>query len=204
MIGSYLAVFAMWRAGVPAASVMMKYFTSRPTGNPLISNLLSCFSHYSFLHLFCNGYVFLSFAPPVIDTLGLEQSAALYISGGVIASFAGIIPKLIRGIQVSSLGASGAIMCYLGYVCTTMPDSRLSIAFISEIFPHSFSAQQGLIGLMAMDTLGLILGWKLFDHAAHLGGVIFGIWYAKYGRDWVWSKRHQVQKLWRQIKSDSN
>ena len=35
---------------------------------------------------------------------------------------------------------SGAIMCLLGAVCVTHPDARLSIAFVGEIYPHSFSA----------------------------------------------------------------
>ena len=35
---------------------------------------------------------------------------------------------------------SGAIMCLLGAVCVTHPDARLSIAFVGDLFPHSFSA----------------------------------------------------------------
>ena len=33
---------------------------------------------------------------------------------------------------------------------------------------------QALIGLVTFDLAGLLLRWKLFDHAAHLGGIIFG------------------------------
>jgi len=28
---------------------------------------------------------------------------------------------------------------------------------------------------MALDVVGCILGWKYFDHAAHLGGALFGV-----------------------------
>ena len=38
---------------------------------------------------------------------------------------------------------------------------------------------QGLYGLMTFDALGLLLGWKVFDHAAHLGGVLFGMYVAQ-------------------------
>lgn len=34
---------------------------------------------------------------------------------------------------------------------------------------------QGLKAIIAMDTAGLVLGWKFFDHAAHLGGALFGV-----------------------------
>jgi len=29
---------------------------------------------------------------------------------------------------------------------------------------------------MTLDVVGCILGWKYFDHAAHLGGALFGMW----------------------------
>ena len=34
---------------------------------------------------------------------------------------------------------------------------------------------QGLKALLCLDTVGLIMRWKLFDHAAHLGGALFGL-----------------------------
>lgn len=35
---------------------------------------------------------------------------------------------------------SGAIMAILGMVCSQFPNAQLSIAFVGDIFPHSFSA----------------------------------------------------------------
>ena len=32
---------------------------------------------------------------------------------------------------------------------------------------------QALTGVVAMDLLGLVRGWQFFDHAGHLGGVLF-------------------------------
>ena len=32
---------------------------------------------------------------------------------------------------------------------------------------------QALTGVVAMDMLGLLRGWQFFDHAGHLGGVLF-------------------------------
>jgi rhomboid-like protein len=34
---------------------------------------------------------------------------------------------------------------------------------------------QAVIGMLALDTAGLVLGWRMFDHAAHLGGALFGM-----------------------------
>lgn len=31
-----------------------------------------------------------------------------------------------------------------------------------------------------------------FAHAAHLGGSLFGIWYAEHGKDVLWRQRHAI------------
>lgn len=35
---------------------------------------------------------------------------------------------------------------------------------------------QAIKAILAFDMAGVVLGWKLFDHAAHLGGALFGMW----------------------------
>lgn len=37
-----------------------------------------------------------------------------------------------------------------------------------------FSRPQGLLAVAGFDLLGLLMRWRVFDHAAHLGGVLFG------------------------------
>ena len=34
---------------------------------------------------------------------------------------------------------------------------------------------QVLMGLILVEVLGLLLGWGIVDHAAHLGGALFGM-----------------------------
>lgn len=34
---------------------------------------------------------------------------------------------------------------------------------------------QAIKAIMALDTAGVIFGWKIFDHAAHLGGALCGM-----------------------------
>ena len=36
----------------------------------------------------------------------------------------------------------------------------------------------GSQGMVALDTLGILFRWQLFDHWAHLGGTVFGVWCA--------------------------
>ena len=50
-----------------------------------------------------------------------------------------------------SVGASGALFTILGIYGTLMPDSQWSIIFLPMV---SFSAENGIYGLMAFDIIG--------------------------------------------------
>lgn len=77
------------------------------------------------------------------------------------------------------MGASGALFGLVGIYGTLYPENRLAIIFAPFI---QFTAEQGIIGLALFDTLGIFLRWANLDHAAHLGGLLFGIWWIKEGR----------------------
>jgi len=197
-------VFLAWR--LPSAQrIMMKYFTGNPFGSASsISMLGSAFSHYSLIHLGVNMYVLSSFSTVVVDHLmGLEQFTAFYLSAAVVSSYVSYTHKMIAKNPAFSLGASGAILAVLAYTCCKIPDSRLSIVFVPWF---DFSAATGLKAIIALDAIGILLKWKLFDHAAHLGGTMFGIAYAMYLEQWLWKGhgglRDMVINNWRQIRGD--
>lgn len=164
--------------------------------------LLSVFSHNNFVHLALNMYVLYSFCPVSIDRfLGVEQVSrtflirlifnlqflALYLTSGAISSLTSLTHKFVTKSNVRALGAvsfkllkrlpnhlfqSGAICALLAYTCMKIPDARLSIVFLPFF---QFSAEQAVYGLVAFDLLGLIFRFRMFDHAAHLGGTLFGL-----------------------------
>uniref|UniRef100_A0A8C4GYF1 rhomboid protease n=2 Tax=Dicentrarchus labrax TaxID=13489 RepID=A0A8C4GYF1_DICLA len=134
--------------------------------------LLSTFSHFSFFHLAANMYVLWSFSTSAVSMLGREQFMAVYLSAGVVSTFVSYICKMATGRFGPSLGASGAIMTVLAAVCTKMPEAKLAIIFLPMF---TFTAANALKAIVAMDTAGVVLGWKFFDHAAHLGGALFGV-----------------------------
>lgn len=67
--------------------------------------ILSIFSHYSLLHLAANMYVLHSFSTGIVASLGKEQFLALYLSSGVISSFASHFYKVVFGLPGLSVGA---------------------------------------------------------------------------------------------------
>jgi len=56
-------------------------------------------------------------------------------------------------------------------------DAEVSMFFL----PIAIPIQWGVGGMVALDAIGIIRGWRLFDHWAHLGGAAFGAIYWKYG-----------------------
>ncbi|KAM9696406.1 presenilin-associated rhomboid-like protein, mitochondrial isoform 3-T3 [Dama dama] len=180
---------------------MIRYFTSNPASKVLCSPmLLSTFSHFSLFHMAANMYVLWSFSSSIVNILGQEQFMAVYLSAGVISNFVSYVCKVATGRYGPSLGASGAIMTVLAAVCTKIPEGRLAIIFLPMF---TFTAGNALKAIIAMDTAGMILGWKFFDHAAHLGGALFGIWYITYGHELIWKNREPLVKIWHEMRTNS-
>jgi len=83
-----------------------------------------------------------------------------------------------------SLGASGAIYATLTMTALAYPDASVSLIFVPMV-PIPIGV--GMAGMVAVDMLGVIRGWKMFDHVAHLGGALFGVLYYWRGKEfWTW------------------
>lgn len=165
-------VFGLWRVQ-RLQPLMVKYFCASPVGRAICWPMfLSTFSHYSAFHIFANMFVLHSFTHGTVAALGKEQFLALYLSAGVFSSLASYFYKAVIGTAGLSLGASGAIMAVLAYVCTQYPDTQLSIILLPM---WTFSAGTAIKFIVGLDLAGVLMGWKFFDHAAHLGGAAFGM-----------------------------
>ncbi|XP_073971716.1 rhomboid family intramembrane serine protease rho-7 [Rhodnius prolixus] len=190
-------VFLAWR--VPKFQpTMVKYFCSNPAGSALCWPMVLCtFSHYSALHLFTNMYVLHSFSSGTITNMGKEQFVGFYMTAGVISSFISSLHKVVVNRPGLSLGASGAIMAVLGYMCTRYPEQELSIIFLPFL---TFKAATAIKVIMGIDLFGILMGWKFVDHAAHLGGATFGIFWSHWGTYHIWQKREPLLQYWHSIR----
>ncbi|KAM7400690.1 hypothetical protein PAMA_005068 [Pampus argenteus] len=191
-------VLCCWR--IPSLQrSMMKYFMSNPASKTrYIPMVLSSFSHYSIIHMMANMYVLWTFSSGIVSLLGREQFLAVYLSAGVISTMGSYMYKTATGRFYPTLGASGAVMAVLAAVCAKVPEAKLGIILVPMV---TFTAGNALKALVAIDTAGLILGWGLFDHAAHLGGALFGVWYVAYGHKLIWKKRDPLVKMWHDMRS---
>jgi rhomboid-like protein len=182
LMGVNLAVFGLWQ--IPAFyRHMYTWFMHGVADRSVLPMLLSCFSHMGIAHLAFNMIAFNSFGTNVAQLMGTEQTLALYIAGGVFSSYCSHLALLWRGNITRSLGASGAIYAFVAASSILVPDARLSLIFFPFI---SFSSGVLLPCLFAFELLGLSVmltrgrGFMGFDHAAHLGGALFGISYMKF------------------------
>ncbi|XP_013392656.1 presenilins-associated rhomboid-like protein, mitochondrial isoform X2 [Lingula anatina] len=211
IIGINFAVFLWWRMAKSPKdiTIMTKLFTGTLfSKNRCSSMFLSTFSHQEFWHIFLNMYVLWSFRRH-ITFMEKEEFVAFYLTAGVVASLASYVRLALSPFTAAlgasrSLGASGAILAVVAAVISQNPDTRMQIAFIGDIIPHSFEGRHALLFLIALDTIGILRGWKLFDHACHLGGVLFGLWYANYGRKYLWKDPEAtVMRFWHKIRHGS-
>ena len=160
--------------------------------------ILSVFSHYGSLHLLCNMVALHSFMDPTVDLLGPEQFLGVYLSAGVISSLASMTYKVATSSAGLSLGASGAIFCVVGMSASFQPDEQLTLIFLPWI---TFPASLGIRMMMAADIAGMLLRWRFLDHAAHMGGTLYGIFWAHYGSASVWAGREGLVTAWHNLRT---
>jgi len=64
----------------------------------------------------------------------------------------------------------------LGASTVHFPHAHVSLIFLPMI---PFEIQHVFPALVALDGMGILLRWRLFDHVAHASGAAFGWWYAQ-------------------------
>ncbi|GBM54355.1 Presenilins-associated rhomboid-like protein, mitochondrial [Araneus ventricosus] len=92
---------------------------------------------------------------------------------------------------------SGALMAILSSICVQFPETPLQIVFLPFF---TFTASNAIKAIMALDFVGLVAKWRLFDHAAHLGGAIYGILYLNYGTKYIWNNREPIFSFYHKLR----
>lgn len=187
LIAANSLVFLAWK--IPAFSPYLNRYFLHSINSAPISMLGSTFSHKSLMHLGFNMLALNSFGPFLHDRMGREQFLAFYISAGMSSSIVSHLYKSLRWNFIPSLGASGAIFGLVG-ACAHYPELKVSLIFLPI---HSIPISQALPAMMGFDALGMIMDWKIFDHAAHLGGSLFGYSFYRISQEKIWKNRRKIQ-----------
>jgi rhomboid-like protein len=172
------------------------------------SHLRESTATYHFLALYLSSGLFSSLASHLVVTRTVyPRLVSKLVQRGEQGS-SGVIQKLSSSLSsaakrpatdatavtptiLPSLGASGAIYSTVIISTLAFPEAEVSLVFPPT---PSFPIQYGVGGLVLLDCIGILRGWRFFDHYAHLGGAAFGALYYMYGmRAWDAMRVHALK-----------
>lgn len=138
------------------------------------------FLHANLLHIVCNCLLIAVMGKIVEAFFGKQRFLIIYLFGGVAGALLELY-LLSRGNREEYLlGASAGACSLLSAFCTAFPTERLKVLLLF-IIPIKMSARTMLwvtIILSVVGMTGIIPG--NVAHAAHLGGLLFGILSTKF------------------------
>jgi len=152
-----------------------KHFATSAFSGRVYPLLTSMFAHQNLWHFLFNMFTLYSFAPIVQNYLGNEYFLSFYVTSGMVANLSSHYFHALTSRFGASIGASGAILGVLGMCSSLIPNASVLLFFVIPI-----SMKVTPLCIVAFDLIGLtglwsrIFGFTL-DHAAHLGGLGFGL-----------------------------
>jgi membrane associated rhomboid family serine protease len=162
------------------------------------------FLHAGLMHLVFNLWAIYVFGNEVEQSLGRRSFVALYLGSAIIgAVFQAIAGVMFKDFAGSTVGASAAAFGLAAAFAMLFPDRILLLFFIIPVRAKYLLVIMGLLTLY-----GLMFPGGNIAHAAHLGGLLCGLAFVRYARDWTWTlpkfpSRRRIPKLVK-IRSNSN
>jgi len=147
------------------------------------------FIHGSYMHLFANMMALYNFRPDsadVTESMNRFQLPAFLLTAGLTSSIVSVIWKTLIRSKVPSVGASGAIYALVFYKLFKYPDNEYHLIFSSHYsFKSEILARCAI--LVEIVLLTVLRSRSPFDHACHLGGMLFGYVYLKWLEEKWWT-----------------
>lgn len=133
----------------------------------------SMFLHGGIKHLFFNGYALFLFGTILESRISKREFLIVYLGAGLIGGLVYYLTYVLGIIEsVPALGASAAIYGVLGAVAMLLPNLRIFLWF----FPMRM--REAVVFWVIIEFLGTFDTNSGIASAGHLGGLIFGLFYA--------------------------
>ena len=134
------------------------------------------FVHGGFMHLFMNMLALFFFGPPLERKWGSRFFLRFYLVAGLGGAAFSVLLYSLTG-PTLMVGASGAIFGLLVAFALNWPDAKILLYFVFPVPAKWFVA-----GLGALTLLSTVQGsTDGVAHWAHLGGLVTGFVYLRYG-----------------------
>jgi membrane associated rhomboid family serine protease len=149
------------------------------------------FMHGGFLHLLVNCWVIYAFGRELESTLGRARYLGLYFASGIIGGLLQVLAGAVLGrfFGGAVVGASAGAFGLVAAFATLYPERPLQL-LLFFIIPVGMRAKFLLLFSAGIAALGLLFP-RIDDniaHAAHLGGLLTGIGFIRFGMHWDWSR----------------
>jgi membrane associated rhomboid family serine protease len=148
--------------------------------------LTSQFIHGGWFHIIGNMLFLFVFGDNIEDVLGSWSYLVFYLICGIVAGLAQtfVLAPFLGGVDIPSIGASGAIAGVLGAYLILFPNARIRALVPLGIVLSTFQipallmigfwfVQQFFLGIMSLNTVAAQAGGVGFW--AHIGGFVAGI-----------------------------
>jgi membrane associated rhomboid family serine protease len=145
------------------------------------------FMHGGWLHLLLNCWAIYVFGRELEDALGRSRFLVLYFASGVMGGlFQALIGMLLNGVFAAPVvGASAGVFGLVAAFATLYPERPLML-LLFFIIPVNMRAKFLLLFSGLLAGFGILFPTDNIAHAAHLGGMITGVLFARYAAHWHW------------------
>jgi membrane associated rhomboid family serine protease len=137
------------------------------------------FLHYDFFHILFNMFALWMFGSSIEEVWGAKAFLKYYFITGIGAGLLSLLTSIIAGLTSITIGASGAVFGILVAFGMLFPNRVVLVFFFFPMRARNFVLLFAAIELwMTLETGPVGGGVARF---AHLGGMLFGYLYLKYG-----------------------
>jgi membrane associated rhomboid family serine protease len=145
------------------------------------------FMHGGLVHLLLNCWVIYMFGREVESALGRKHFLSLYFTSGVFGGLLQVLGAVLWSSHFggSVVGASAGAFGLIAAFSMLYPD-RVITLLLFFVLPVSLRARSLLIVSALIALFGIVFPTDNVAHAAHLGGMVFGIFYVRQIVHWQW------------------
>lgn len=145
------------------------------------------FMHAGLLHLLFNCWAIYVFGRELEETLGVRRFLTLYFASGIVGGLVqGLAGVLIGGwFAAPVVGASAGAFGLVAAFASLYPERPLTL-LLFFIVPLTIRAKYLLLFAGLLTIFGLAFAQGNVAHAAHLGGILTGMFFVRYALHWHW------------------
>lgn len=140
------------------------------------------FMHAGLLHILFNSWGLYLFGKEVEQAIGQKSMLALYLTSGVTGGLVQCLAALLPGSSGAPVvGASAGVFGLVAAFAVLFPERILMLFFVIPMKAKWLLALSGFIAVY-----GVLAPSGNVAHAAHLGGLLAGLFFVRYAIHWQW------------------